>query len=547
MNQLKFIIIEDHPVALQSLRAFLTEAGYAGDTIWPMGAQPTFETWTEVEAKLVALQNDGWSPERDCCVLLVDLALADAPASRGIEVIAASFSGFYRHYVIVAYSQSGANVKGNRHFDGYIHKQDVGQDPRDDAQKVKRAVERAIQKWSARTRRDPPSLPEVRHRLDDSPAARLAEVALGPSSIDYRISTLSTGWTGVSARALTGGLSGAFVLRIDGAGRSVICKVAKEDNVLQRELAAWRFARETTAATHLMSDLQPPQVIPGDAAYYMTLATVPGVTLEQALIGTPLPLDEPTRELVTFLTESARAATPHRTADMLRMKRHELGRIIEAIRMLHELGVACTERGALRTGDMPSRAICEELVAVVNVWPDRLAQPDMAELPGYPQHGDLHARNILISANGRPVLIDWARYGPWPMAYDVQRLELQLLVRVFRTGRMADQFIDGVAPLWPLLSELLDDDLARPLTVSDPNDAPVIQQLERLRQARATVLDDAASGLDRMRRLRAFHVGRCHDALRAAAYQDVSPFKRLFALYAAIVSARAAGLLTTTP
>ncbi len=554
MSQLKFLIVEDDTVSVQRLKVFLTRAGYSPHMVWPPGDSiQVFATWSEVRTKLLALQREGWQPSEDCCVLLLDLALPPGADPRpGIAEIREHYSGFYESYAIVAYSQAGAHVSENPQFDGIIQKTDLGSNEADDAQRVKRSIEKAVQAWSSRTHRAAPSLSTVKYRLLDSAAARFAVAALGETAIDYLISALTAHWSDVRAHALTGGLSGAFVLRIDGqmngVDRSVVCKVAQEGFPLGQELTAWTQARETVVAAGLIAHVHA-QVhrIPGEPVRYLTLATVPGSTLEQALTGTAVPLARMLEEVGRFIIESARATRLESAAELLPMTPSDLSRIGVAIRQLHELGSVCVARGLLADGQVINAATRDALCALIEGWSTNLARPDVAKLAAYPQHGDLHARNVLIGGSGQPALIDWARYRAWPIAYDVQRLELQLLLRVFATRRMADLFVDGVAPLWPLWSEMCCEDLAKPLTVPHPDDTGLFGVLEELRRVRGTVLDDPLSPVDRPQRVRSFHAGRCHDALRICAYQDVSPLKQLFFLHVAAESAVAAGFIKRTP
>jgi hypothetical protein len=78
-----------------------------------------------------------------------------------------------------------------------------------------------------------------------------------------------------------------------------------------------------------------------------------------------------------------------------------------------------------------------EILAGAYVWPDWLSPQLSAELNRIGeeevriryaiQHGDLHGGNLLVGANGHPILIDFGRTGESIAGWDAAALELSLL------------------------------------------------------------------------------------------------------------------------
>lgn len=67
-------------------------------------------------------------------------------------------------------------------------------------------------------------------------------------------------------------------------------------------------------------------------------------------------------------------------------------------------------------------ANAEELLTAINNYEDRMVELDL-----FPQHGDLHGENVLLSAAGQPTLIDGGDIGLHPAALDPVALELSLI------------------------------------------------------------------------------------------------------------------------
>jgi CheY-like chemotaxis protein len=72
------------------------------------------------------------------------------------------------------------------------------------------------------------------------------------------------------------------------------------------------------------------------------------------------------------------------------------------------------------------------------------------------QHGDLHGENVLVAADGRPVLIDFARTGPAFSALDPVTLELSILFHPDSPFRNAAWPRAGQALRWAFVDEYLD-------------------------------------------------------------------------------------------
>jgi hypothetical protein len=74
----------------------------------------------------------------------------------------------------------------------------------------------------------------------------------------------------------------------------------------------------------------------------------------------------------------------------------------------------------------------------VGAFIDRLAADDLGLLPEGPlwawQHGDFHARNVLVGDDARPLLVDVAKACVLPRLFDFATLQIDTMMRVLDGG-----------------------------------------------------------------------------------------------------------------
>jgi hypothetical protein len=148
------------------------------------------------------------------------------------------------------------------------------------------------------------------------------------------------------------------------------------------------------------------------------------------------------------------------------------------------------------------------------------------------QHGDLNPRNILLTQQGAK-LIDFARFGEWPVGYDLVRLELQLIFRCFETLGARDSMPSFLAlgvGLSPFLVDCVADATGLP--------EPAMSVIKHVNEARLVVGGrHSAAALNKITTM-----CRCYELIKMCSYQDASVFKRLLFLIFAVRCGREAGL-----
>jgi hypothetical protein len=411
-------------------------------------------------------------------------------------------------------------------------------------------LQAAAESWTKRTGRKP-SVPREDYRITDSPGARAVNAALPQYGINYLVRTEARTWTHVTVRALTGGFSGAHLLRIDGsddnAPRSVVCKIAREKTLLEQEI---KRAREAMRA--YQNNLGPPppylNALPNEigdgVAWYIVQAAVPGDSVEAIIAGAET-INQREMDIVldyaqTFAsTQKPEWVSEHSVLPALQMEEQDLERFETSQKRLSLLAEMATDQGFLADPLMVD-AVITRFGDLFRDWSSQVEQR-FELVPHLEQHGDFNARNVLVSG-GRVQLIDFARYRGWPVGYDLTRFELQLLLRGVDAFSGRDEFPRWL-PDWTRLWEAV-----RP---SDPDSTSAVEVAERYQTLRAVIDKVARIRHDSMitlapewsdeHRRRLVALLRTFDAVRICSYQDASTFKQLWFLQIAMHSALDAG------
>jgi hypothetical protein len=164
----------------------------------------------------------------------------------------------------------------------------------------------------------------------------------------------------------------------------------------------------------------------------------------------------------------------------------------------------------------------------------------MWELHLSPQHGDMNPRNILLTDMNKSALIDYARFGEWPVGYDVIRLELQVMLRMLSRSNADDSFphhLDDWLSFW---SEVKDGVIPDRPRNCDPAGV-IASTLRMIADGRSQISDQYADESPPIARQLALL--RCFDAIKMCSYQDATAFKRLFFLLVAVDCADTAGMM----
>jgi len=563
----RFVILDNHSYVVPVMKSLLRQLGYESKDIWPDTAR-IFNDWTSVFDELASLQNQGWDPEQQCCVLLLDLALDDHDNSysEGLARISQVATTLLEHYVKIVHTLYPTQIDSEfkrTSIDAVIDKRDTqNKDSRAGKIALRTGISVALRNWEKRTGREAPNPPRFRWRLVDSPSARRAEAALGYEGVSELAERLAERWSDVLVTVLTGGYSGSYLLKVEGregaSRRSVVCKIAREREMLEQEIDSWKMAASNY---NTFIGLIPPVVesqiqrlgTRGDA-WFIVQSTVPGHTLEDAVKQASVDgvLDAPTIKAefgpvlhrLFKMSEAGLRSTLDNGSTLTRLYLTDLDteRFESSMPQLLELARVCVDKGYIDETSFSQRAATEFQIGIVGDWKNAIRETGLATLPFHDQHGDLNPRNIILSG-GTPQLIDFARFGNWPVGYDLIRLQMQLLLRLIDSVSMNDSFPHNLREwlvIWRLITESSTissppaDDTSTGLTTIC---LWMVNEINRYLRDLFAMCPEPHIDLRRCA-----HLIRVFEAIRMCSYQDASWFKRLWFLLLAIDSAEAAGL-----
>jgi hypothetical protein len=171
----------------------------------------------------------------------------------------------------------------------------------------------------------------------------------------------------------------------------------------------------------------------------------------------------------------------------------------------------------------------------------------LRETAGYNQHGDLNVRNIMAGEDGQIHLIDLARFGQWPIGYDLVRLELQCMLRLVDGGGVRAVFGDRLGEWVRLWHDLESGRLTERKNFPGGSGAqwdPGRWLLHEIGVRREEVVHAAGEVFAGTELRRIVGLLRTYDAIKMCSYQDASWFKRLRFLLIALEEAGRSGLLS---
>lgn len=290
-----FVVIENRPAKL-ALTLKLLRDEYPGCSLWPESEQNTVKSWLDAWKRVFELKTDGWHSDKDArCVLIVDLALdrSDRDFGVGISELKECQPALGADFVLVVSTiyADAARRELSGVADAVLSSRRIVAGRDRDRSKVLRAViDQAVAVWEKKSGKES-SVQGRRVILADSPAARRVDAALGREAIDELGQKVGFGWDQMRAAVLSGGYSGAYLLRLtgteQGTERQVVCKVTREKDSLTKELEAWKKAVEAygrfAGLIPPYRDTEPAEVV--DDIWYIVMAAVPGPTLELALVS----------------------------------------------------------------------------------------------------------------------------------------------------------------------------------------------------------------------------------------------------------------------
>ncbi len=551
MRPERFVIVNNHSASIALLRGILTSLDYDPAKIWPPEDTAVLKSWPLVFDQLVKLKRKGFDPTVSECFLLLDLALdpSDRNWADGVEQLNSKADNL-EPYICVFFTlwSPAARTRLRNIADAVIDANSIGnrgEDTGRSARVIDYYLQNAVEAWTKRTDRRL-SAPRQNHLITDSPGARAVNAALSQPGINYLVQREAKTWSDITVRALTGGFSGAHLLRIDGFDgnlpRSVVCKVSRDVFPLEQEMKRVRDAMRS-----YQNHLGPPPAYLNSApkemgdedAWYIVQVTVPGENLESILAEGEAVKEQELSIVLEYVARFANAPNPKWVSERailpaLKVDEQDIERFDTSRKSLSRLAAVARRDGYLDDPLMEPASI-ERFAKMMRNWNTEISR--FGPVPHLEQHGDFNARNIFVS-NGTVQLIDFARYGPWPVGYDLTRLELQLLLRGMDSFTGEDQFPSSL-PAWSRLWEAVrkgDPDQPGGSAV-EPRHQRMLQILHDIARIRRDAMAKLLPKKSAAERYHLISLLRTFDAVRICSYQDASPFKQLWFLQVGIHSA----------
>jgi|GEM_PF-5090026 len=528
---MKIIVVDDNLEEALRLKDYVQDAFSVATVLPETGSETeTFQNWSAVNSYIRAI-NDEFA------VLFLDLALSTADVDyndvrRGLDH-GVTIRSLKPHWVLIAYTRFAdfpTDIPSYRQaFDGILPKGKldaiIGNAKR--VSLVKRTVNNAIGKRKRTAKMDLP----LEARIVDSFGIRTFQAAFGDAAISEIIENEAAEWTEREVYALTTGHSGAFMLALRGksasGGRhSLVVKVAQNEEVIQHEINAQGFYYDRLGPlnTHLGYRHPETKDLLSCLGVYYCQALVDGQQLLELLSGNSWKDNRPRLEpliglLLDVYTLAEASDCPIVEArDLFRLTPTDIGRLETSLEFIVDLGSTLQGRELWPVDEAPS-VIASRVLELVRTWTDN----DLlgVGLRTAVQHGDLNPGNVLISANGEATLIDLARLGPWHLGYDLSRLALMLRLRLIDAAGRLDWLPERLHE-WATERVASFDEAVNPDERLCPEGAFCDQQFRSYLDAQAP---------DERRNIAyGYTLGTLWDLIKVISYQDLSPYKRIWAL-----------------
>jgi hypothetical protein len=365
-------------------------------------------------------------------------------------------------------------------------------------------------------------------RIVDSLGMRSFRAAFSDETLGDIIRAEAAAWGPLEVESLTSGYSGAYMLSLTSvpAEHSVILKLARNEEAISHELRA-----QTDHLTELapfgarFALIQPElhRLRDGSGVYYRQMP-VQGVTLLKHCLTHPLDDNLIALGRVTRLCIRVLKAVPVVDRPSTLARNHfvlspvDIGRLETSAQFLAELGSALAVAKLWPTMFPAPRLLSGEVTEMVRNWSsDELTD---VMLPEAVQHGDFNPGNVMLDAEGEPVLIDNQRLRRWPLGYDMARLAGLLRIRLTDVRDRSDWLPFHFAS-WceKSLEEVKESSVVDPI-------CPEAAFCENEFFSYVAELPPQAAAIVAY----SYRLGSLWDLIKIISYQDVSPMKRAYAL-----------------
>lgn len=523
-----FVVVDNKASEIAYLRRLLSQA-FDGWGVSELGGGPQVD-WDAVVELVERDVADG--PDT---ILVCDLALNSSRSSGAQAGVAAChrIRKFRPRCVMLGWTEfpNVIRTRGEDEglFDGIIDKTQLTSF-RSQLETVNHV--RGIVK-AACAKRESPDAQTNRIDFADGLGMRIAQMAIGEDALVSLTEAVAGDWTGRRVRALTSGFSGAHLLVIRGSERGriqeLVLKCASKRAIIEGDIVrrTLHIAELGALAQHLVEVDAAISEIPGHAVYYYRQVRVEGDDALSLLSSqkTAARGFQLTKKVVALEIENYRRAVKNNVSEESLAAYFQLSGL-DRSRAANSLEELCESASVIHRvrGGWPKRIpapkeIVQGIEGVIGRWSALLSEED--GLPVVVQHGDLNPGNLMLTKKRDVVLIDLSRLGPWPMGYDLARLAMSLRLRLLGCGHRSDWVANGLIdwhrhPVADLESGAGSGSEVCPWALCDS------KYLEFLTSDDRSKLRGAA--------VRGYQIASMWDLVKVLSYQNVSEFKRIWAM-----------------
>jgi Phosphotransferase enzyme family len=522
------VVIDNRENELVRLLSLLKEA-FTGSTVLPElvsnGAR-TFSDWADVQDYLKTIADDD-------ALLFLDLGLReeDIPdALRGLEQ-GEIIHALRPRWKLVAYTRFGVRIKGEARFkdcfDGCVDKGEI-----DPLSREKR-IDLLRQRLASLVMGNLGNIQRSSLRIIDSLGMRVFEAAFGADTIREIAEKEAADWHNTSIESLTSGHSGAFMLSLRGVTKegpkALVLKVAKHVDVIQHELHALQvFMPQLGAFTGHLSSLDNEERQLSNAVYYRQ-AFIEGQPLLQLLLKNTSRKNELLLKPILQLCKSVIDNVPlgecgvKTAGEVFELTAIDRDRFKDSLELAEGITITLQSRGLWPRGVVGPKKVTADLIRVCEEWQTTMCH-DLS-LWTVLQHGDFNPTNIIVREPGSFVLIDLARFKPWPIGYDLARLALMLRLRLVDAVGCGEWFPDKLTGWCE----------ENPASVSERHvgvEIPVCAEALLCDREFDRVIAKYKPQERKLLR-RGYQVATLWDLIKVVSYQNITPFKRVWAIVSA--------------
>lgn len=531
-----YIVIENHLTHLTGILSLLKKIEIPSTNIWPStpSTQGLIKSWEIAAERIQELRQAGFDPASKPIMVLLDILLTDEDAGAAnlseFQIQASSLDGYCK--VVISQLVDIMSPTLAQYCHGQISKDLLAQ--KDSSEKLnsfRQKLEGAVRLWR---RNDGASLVASRSvcRIDESLEWYLLESKFGQELVTDLYDILPDAGEIESVRALTAGYSGAGVVRVDylqpsGQSRCVIAKISTDKDELQGELDKVRTA--AISGGHFGA-----RVIPSHDMGVRPLGSKNHAALYPAIEGKMLddwlmapPKGSKAKQTYKTLKESlsgflldcpSNREIASNPIHHFRLTDIDRARVHATLNTFVSYGKQLSNRDIDEAAHVSATEISKQIAVIADSWSDFVASVlNGSSLPVYEQHGDLHPRNILVQKDGSIRLIDLARFRVWPIFYDVARLELQLMRRLFDERNYGDWFPDRLVAWMKFWRS------KTATNETHPCNSPCKDILATLKSVRKRIADEDRHTPDKV-----YELCQLFDILKMMSYQDMSIHKRFW-------------------